>query len=137
MFKINNVEVEFDFFDMDDKEKFNKSFAKANDKIQALSSLKDDVAYGRQYCEAIIIFFESLFGAEKTFEIFEGKTNLRKSTLAVQALIEEKIRQDKELAEILEQTKNLGETQIAVVENEYDDDDVDSKILEKYYNRKN
>ena len=41
-FKINGVEVEFDFFDMDEKEDFDAIFLTANDKIQKLSNEHKD-----------------------------------------------------------------------------------------------
>ena len=54
-FKINGVEVEFDFFDMDEKEDFDAIFLTANEKIQKLSNEhKDfDTKFGKAYCEVI------------------------------------------------------------------------------------
>lgn len=110
MFKINNVELEFDFMDMDEKEYFNECFKNANDKIKELSKVdenKDDTIFGRKYCEIIIGFFEEIFGEDKTYEIFEGKANLRKCTLAIKDLVKEKIRQDIEFQNLLKEVSSL------------------------------
>ena len=92
-FKINGVEVEFDFFDMDEKEDFDAIFLTANEKIQKLSNEhKDfDTKFGKAYCEVIVNMFEDLFGEEKTYEIFQGKTNIMKCTIESNVELEKNI----------------------------------------------
>lgn len=109
MFEINGVELDFDFMDMDDKEYFNECFKSATDKIQQLQDEKnqDDTVYGRKYCEIIIGFFEEIFGEDKTYQIFEGKTNIRKCTLAIKDIVKEKLKQEKELHDLLKEIPSL------------------------------
>lgn len=108
-FKIDGVEVEFDFFDMDEKEDFDAIFLTANEKIQKLSNEhKDfDTKFGKAYCEVIVNMFEDLFGEEKTYEIFQGKTNIMKCTTAVKDLAKAKLEHDKLFQETLKEITGL------------------------------
>lgn len=110
MFEINGVELEYDFMDMDEKEYFNKCFNEANNKIKELSKIdqdQDDTVFGRKYCEIVIGLFEDIFDEDKAYEIFEGKANLIKCTLALKELTKEKIRQDKEFHDLLKEIPSL------------------------------
>ncbi len=108
-FKINDVEVEFDFFDMDEKEDFDNIFQETNKRIQKLTDEKKDidVQFGKAYCEIIIDMFENLFGEEKTYEIFKGKSNIMKCTTAIRDLTKAKLEHDKLFEETLKEMTSL------------------------------
>lgn len=51
--------------------------------------------------------FEDLFGEEKTYEIFQGKTNIMKCTTAVKDLAKAKLEHDKLFQETLKEITGL------------------------------
>ena len=111
MFKINGIELEMNLFDVEEKEFFNECFKNANEKIQqATKEIKDgepDTVFMRKYCQAIIDFIDEFFGEGTANDIFEGRTDMKKCALAIQEIVKEKIRQDKEFAEINKQATSL------------------------------
>lgn len=108
-FKINNIDVEFDFFDMDEKEDFDAIFLTANEKIQKLTNEHKDIdtEFGKAYCEIIVNMFEDLFGEEKAYEIFGGKSNIMKCTTAIKDLTKAKLEHDKLFEETLKEITTL------------------------------
>ena len=96
-FNILGVELEFDFLDVDEKEFFDSIFSETNKKISEIASDDKDfsIESARKYCESIIGMFESIFGEEKTYDVFKGKCNLMKCTTAIKELTKAKLEQDK------------------------------------------
>ena len=66
-----------------------------------------DTKFGKAYCEVIVNMFEDLFGEEKTYEIFQGKTNIMKCTTAVKDLAKAKLEHDKLFQETLKEITGL------------------------------
>lgn len=112
MFKINDVELELDLMDVDEKERFEDCFNAMNDTVQeATKNIKEgdsESVYMRKICEAVIDFFDDLFGEGTSNEIFEGRVNIKKCMLAIQEITKEKVRQSEELSEIVKSSSTIG-----------------------------
>jgi len=100
--KIFDVEVDFDFRDADDMEKFEKSYAETEKKIdeykKSLERLDEkNVVQSeviRAFCTIVSDFFIELFGKEATDKIFKGKSNYYTSLEAFKYVVDSKIEQE-------------------------------------------
>lgn len=112
MFKINDVELELDLMDIDEKERFEECFEIMNEMVQeAVKNINEgdsESAYMRRICEAVMDFFDNLFGEGTSNEIFDGRVNIKKCMLAIQDITKEKVRQGKELDEIVKASSTIG-----------------------------
>lgn len=87
MIEINGVELEFDAYDADQVEKIEK-VSKKIDEI--------DIPEGANWsqiirirCEGIFNFFDTIFGEDTAYKIFEGKTNLKKCNLILAEFLDQ------------------------------------------------
>lgn len=101
--KILGIEVEFDFADADDLEKFERAYPVT---IQELESIKFDEEKAsssiRKFCDAIFKFFDEIFGQGSSEKIFNGKRNYQKCLNAFKEIVDIKKEQDKEIDTSLE-----------------------------------
>lgn len=96
--KIRNVEVEFDFFDADDVERFEKEAEKV--KLQSQNKEIKEMSYSealRAECKIIRDFFDNVFGEGISEKMFNGKNNLAEHIKAFEDIVNEKISQQKQL----------------------------------------
>ena len=112
MFKINDVELELDLMDIDEKERFEECFETMNETVQeAVKNINEgdsESVYMRKICESVMDFFDNLFGEGTSNEIFDGRVNIKKCMLAIQDITKEKVRQGKELNEIVKASSTIG-----------------------------
>lgn len=112
MFKINDVELELDLMDIDEKERFEECFETMNETVQeAVKNINEgdsESVYMRKICEAVMDFFDNLFGEGTSNEIFDGRVNIKKCMLAIQDITKEKVRQGKELNDIVKASSTIG-----------------------------
>ena len=104
--KILDNEVNFDFFDADNMEKFEQECSKVlkeceNEDIKKLSCSEAI----RCECKIIDNFFNNLFGSGTAEKIFKGKCNLQQHIVAFQDIINEKNRKSEDLQNTLNRYK--------------------------------
>lgn len=106
---LNGVELEFDFYDADQMEVFEKAFEGARvDMEKAFKSQKQSQLI-RGVCQATINMIDEIFGEGTANEVFQGETNFRKSMQVFNALVEEKIKQEEEVDNIVSEMRSMTE----------------------------
>ena len=90
--KIRDVEVEFDFLDADDMERFEKEAQRVKDESETKS---------KEECMIINKFFDNVFGKGISEKLFKGKMNLGEHIKAFEDIVKEKIEQQTELQNTL------------------------------------
>lgn len=75
--KINNVEIDFDFNDADDMERFERELDIMSPKLKNMEVVgrKRSVVI-REFCEAVLNCLDKTFGEGTSKKVFGGKTNL-------------------------------------------------------------
>ncbi len=96
--KIRGVEVDFNFLDADDVERFEKEA----EKVQYECKQKEKIEMStsqiiREECKIINNFFDNVFGEGVSLEIFKGKSNLEEHIKAFEDIVKEKIEKQKDL----------------------------------------
>ena len=96
--KILGKEIEFDFFDADEMEKWDKYTEEMKATINKLDvkNMKQS-EFIRKFCTAIERSFDGIFGEGTSKEIFEGKQNFRLCVDAYKDLVKARKEQDKEI----------------------------------------
>lgn len=110
MFKINGKELEYDVFDADKMEAYEKAMQKVAEQMETLKKQKKQPTASqsiRQQCQAVSECFDSLFGQGTAQEIFDGRVNLKLSLQAFAELVEGVRCQQAELEAILKQMPNV------------------------------
>lgn len=100
--KIRDVEVEFDFLDADDMERFEKEAQRVKDESETKS--KEEMSYSqviKEECMIINKFFDNVFGKGISEKLFKGKMNLGEHIKAFEDIVKEKIEQQTELQNTL------------------------------------
>lgn len=97
-FKINDVELEYDAFDLDTAETYRREKTAVTDKTSSLKD-KDGLEIARGQCKAVKEFFDAMFGAGTGVRICGEKDNLRVCADAYAAMLKEDIRQGQEYAD--------------------------------------
>lgn len=101
--KIRNIEVNFDFLDADDVERFEKEAEKVKKECELKG--KQELSYSetiREECNIIDTFFDNVFGKGTSEKIFNNKKNLNEHIRAFEDIINEKIIQQKGLQSTLD-----------------------------------
>ncbi len=96
--KIKNIEVNFDFFDADDAERFENA-AKVVVK-QCEEKKQENLSYSeaiRQECIVIEDFFDKVFGEGTSQKLFEGKKNLVEHIKTFEDIVKAKQEKRKDL----------------------------------------
>ncbi len=90
MFTVNGKELEYDIFDVDKAEAYEKAMRQVSEKMDALQ--KDDgVTYAqaiRRQCEAVAECFDALFGDGTAAYVFDGEINLMLALKSFEELVE-------------------------------------------------
>lgn len=96
--KIREVEVDFDFLDADNMEKFEKYAQKVKDTCDRREKEEMPMSQAiREECEIIDEFFDKVFGEGVANKIFKGKKNLMEHVNAFADIVDEKIKQQKSI----------------------------------------
>lgn len=109
--KILGKEIEFDFFDADAMEKWDKYTEEMKNTINKLNvkNMKQS-EFIRKFCTAIEKCFDGIFGEGTSKEIFEGKQNFKLCVNAYKDLVQGRKEQDNELSnEMKDIQKELDE----------------------------
>ena len=96
--KIKNIEVDFNFLDADDMERFEVECEKV--KRECDIKQKEEMSYSqviREECRIIKNFFNNVFGEGTSEKIFGAKNNLEEHVNAFEDVVKEKIEQQKRL----------------------------------------
>lgn len=95
---IRGIEVDFNFLDADDVERFEQEVEKVKQECEIKG--RQQMTYSqtiREECKVIDDFFDNVFGKEIAFKMFKGKNNLEEHIKAFEDIIKEKIEQQKGL----------------------------------------
>lgn len=109
--KIRNIEVEFDFLDADDMEKFENEARKVVEQCE--SKKKQQMSYSqmiREQCKIINDFFNNVFGDGISQKLFGNKDNLKEHISAFEEIAKEKENQQKSIVSSLERYQPNRET---------------------------
>lgn len=101
--KIRDVEVDFDFLDADDVERFEKEAKRVKEECNLKE--KQNMRYSeviREECNIIDRFFDNVFGEGTAEKLFNGKKNLNEHIKAFEDIVNEKIKQQNGLQNTLE-----------------------------------
>lgn len=100
--KILNIEVDFDFLDADDIERFENEARKVKEESESKS--KEEMSYSqaiREECNIIDNFFDNVFGQGISEQLFKGKKNLNEHIKAFEDIVNQKNEQQKGLEHTL------------------------------------
>lgn len=96
--KIKDIEVDFDFLDADDVERFEKAAKKVKEECSKHKNISMSYAEAiREECKVINTFFDEAFGQGISEKIFGKKSNLTDHIETFEAIIMEKNRQQASL----------------------------------------
>lgn len=101
--KIRNIEVDFNFLDADDVEKFEKEAKRVKEEYNASQS--KEMSYSeaiREECKVINAFFDNVFGEGISQKLFNGKNNLEDHIKAFEDIVSEKMKQQEGLSNALD-----------------------------------
>lgn len=96
--KIRGIEVDFNFLDADDAERFEKEAEKVVKECETKE--KQQMSYSqtiREECMVIDNFFDNVFGTGISKKMFNGKYNLEEHLKAFEDIVKEKLEQQKGL----------------------------------------
>ncbi len=109
--KIRNIEVDFDFLDADDMEKFEEEAKIVVKKCEEKE--KQQMSYSqmiREQCQIINDFFNNVFGEGMSVKMFGNKDNLKEHISAFEEIVKEKENQQKSIVSSLERYQPNRET---------------------------
>lgn len=89
--KIRNIEVDFNFLNADDIERFEKEADKIRKECQTIK--KQNLSYSqaiREECRIINNFFDNVFGEGVSEKIFGNKDNLEEHIKVFEDVVKEK-----------------------------------------------
>lgn len=101
--KIRNVEVDFNFLDADDIERFEREAEKVRQECEIKG--KEEMSYSqviREECRIINNFFNNVFGQGVSEKLFGNKNNLEDHIKAFEDIVKQKIEQQKGLESTFE-----------------------------------
>lgn len=107
--RLNGVELEFDFYDADQMEIFEKAFEEAKADIDEALKAQKQSQLIRGVCQATINMIDEIFGDGTANEVFQGETNFKKSMQVFNDLVKEKIRQEEEVDNMLKEMRGMTE----------------------------
>ena len=101
--KIKGIEVEFNFLDADDIERFEKEAEKVRHECEEKGKQKMSLAECiREECKIINNFFDNVFGKGFSQKLFGNKNNLEEHIKIFEDVIKQKIEQQKDLQSTFE-----------------------------------
>ena len=96
--KIRGIEVDFNFLDADDAERFEKEAERVKEECEIKG--RQQMSYSqtiREECKVIDKFFDNVFGEGISQKLFNGKNNLEEHIKAFEDIVNEKVEQQKGL----------------------------------------
>lgn len=100
--KVLNTEIEFDFSDVESYKRYENALEKYMEKVQETKQFEGKEGEGKEkLCKIIYDFFDDLLGEGKAIQILGEKLNFIRSIKAMYEVIEEKLKSDKEINNIL------------------------------------
>lgn len=100
--KIKNIEVDFDFLDANDVERFENEARKVVEECQRQKTKEMSCADAiREECNIIENFFNNVFGQGISERMFEGKKNLKEHIKTFEDIVNQKNEQQKDLQSTL------------------------------------
>ena len=104
--KIRDIEVNFDFLDADDIERFEAAAKVVVEKCKEKQEEKMSYANAiREECQIIEDFFDKVFGEGISQSLFEGKKNLEEHIKAFEDIIRAKEEKQKDLQNTFDRYK--------------------------------
>ena len=100
--KIRDIEVEFDFLDADDVERFENEAKRVAEECNEKN--KKEMSYSeaiREECNIIEKFFDKVFGKGISEKLFKGKKNLNEHIKAFEDIVNQKNEQQRGLQNTL------------------------------------
>lgn len=100
--KLKDIEVDFDFLDADDVERFEKEAKRVKEACEMKN--KEEMSYSeviREECNIIDTFFDNVFGEGISEKLFNGKKNLNEHIKAFEDIVNKKIEQQRDLQNTL------------------------------------
>ena len=104
--KIKNIEVDFDFLDADDAEKFENGAKEVIEKCK--EKREQEMSYSqsiKEECQVIEEFFDKVFGEGISQSLFKGKKNLGEHITAFEDIVKAKIEKQKDLQTVYDRYK--------------------------------
>lgn len=103
MIKIFEVELDFDFADADDLEKYERALPKTQEDLSNIKWNEQNASNSvKEFCNVIFHFFDEIFGDGSSQKIFKGKRNYQKCVDAFKEIMNAKKAQDAEIDNSLE-----------------------------------
>lgn len=100
--KILNREIEFDFLDIENMAKYEEALEKYMKKLEEIKEFKGKDSEGfKMLCETVYNFFDELIGEGSAVQILGEKRNFGKCAKAMREIIQEKLKSEKEVDDIL------------------------------------
>lgn len=101
--KILNVEVEFDFYNAEQAEKFEKYSEIATQELKSINSNKmKQSVFIKTVCEIVERCFDNIFGEEMSVKIFNNKKDFHLCIRAFKDLIKARLEQENIVAKEIE-----------------------------------
>lgn len=101
--KIRDIEVEFDFLDADDVEKFEREAKKVQETCKEKQKIEMPTSQAiREECKVINEFFDNVFGEGISIKLFNGKNNLMEHVKAFEDIVQEKLKNERDLSTLYE-----------------------------------
>ncbi|MBQ3415941.1 MAG: hypothetical protein IJH39_11550 [Clostridia bacterium] len=99
---IKGIEIDFDFLDADNVEKFETEAKKVIEKTEKKEIVELSYAEAlRKECEIVEDFIDNVFGKGISEQIFKGKHNLGEHIQVFQLIVDEKNKKQEELEKIM------------------------------------
>lgn len=100
-YTVHGVELEFDFFDADELERYTEENKKVGDEFDSLDySAMSNADALRAQCRIIDTFFDRLFGEGTAEKLFHGKSNIKDHLEAFAEITNHALTSDAELKSI-------------------------------------
>jgi len=100
MLNINGVDLEFDMFDVETSKAYESAFEVLNKLVEGLKKETVMSTVFEESCAAIKTVFDTLFGGGTGIEVCGERDNYRTCNEALQALVDEAVKQRAELDEM-------------------------------------
>lgn len=111
--KVLGIELDFDFADADDLEKYEKAFPVTIKELESIKWNEENASSSvRKFCDAIFKFFDEIFGKGSSEKMFNGKRNYQKCLNAFKEIMDIKKDQDAEINTSLEYLENYSPNRV-------------------------
>lgn len=109
---INEIELEYDIFELEFAEKYEKGIELIQKEAQISDSKKNISDVIKKQCEAVFNFFDDLFGDGTSEDVFGKKTNLMTCLIAFKTLTEAIESQVQETKPFIDELKNKNNNKL-------------------------